>query len=256
LPAQLPPDTVLCTRNFRPIPLRGTPAGGVWAGYGVSGSAATGYFFTLPPEFTTTSSFTFDLVYNVRTAGGCTSRATRRITIAPELVPTAAWAVVACPDARQVPLDVRFTLSIAYPTGYSSANLPSTVRWDFGDGTQSTDAHPTHTYTTAGRFQPTAYLRYNTGACETAVSLPPLDTRNDPLPNIITPNGDALNQAFRLPANCVPHVQIFSRWGQSVFEAKAYQNDWAAEGQPAGLYYYLLEYPDGHRLKGWLEVVK
>jgi hypothetical protein len=256
VPAQVLPDTVVCTRNFRPIPLRGTPAGGVWAGYGVSGSVATGYFLTLPPDFTTTSSFTFDVVYNVRTAGGCASRATRRITIAPQLVPTAAWAVVACPDARQVPLDVRFTLSIAYPTGYSSANLPSTVRWDFGDGSQSTDANPTHTYTTAGRFQPTAYLRYKNGACETAVSLPPLDTRNDPLPNIITPNGDALNQTFRLPASCVPHVQIFSRWGQSVFEAAAYQNNWAAEGQPAGLYYYLLEYPDGHRLKGWLEVVK
>ena len=83
-----------------------------------------------------------------------------------------------------------------------------------------------------------------------------MEATDNPLPNIITPNGDALNQTFRLPASCAPRIQIFSRWGQPVFEAAAYQNDWAAEGQPAGTYYYLLQYPDGHRVKGWLEVVK
>jgi hypothetical protein len=252
--AQVPPDTVICSQSSQPIPLRGTPAGGVWAGFGVSGSVADGYFFTLPPGFE--SGYTFDLVYNVSTAGGCSGRALRRIVSAPRLVPMATWAVVACPDARQVPLDVRFTQHIDYPLGYSSTVLASTLRWDFGDGTQSTDANPTHTYATAGRFQPTVYLRYNSGLCEVAVSLPPIETRNDPLPNIITPNGDALNQTFRLPTSCVPHVQIFSRWGRLVFEASAYKNDWAAEGQLAGLYYYLLDYPDGHRIKGWLEVVK
>ena len=83
-----------------------------------------------------------------------------------------------------------------------------------------------------------------------------MEATDNPLPNIITPNGDALNQTFRLPASCAPRIQIFSRWGQPVFEAVAYQNDWAAENQPAGTYYYLLQYPDGHRVKGWLEVVK
>ncbi|MGI4823433.1 MAG: gliding motility-associated C-terminal domain-containing protein [Janthinobacterium lividum] len=252
--AQVPPDTVICSQSSQPIPLRGTPAGGVWAGFGVSGSVDTGYFFTLPPGFD--SGYTFDLVYNVSTAGGCNSRALRRMVLAPQLVPTATWAVVGCLGSRQVPLDVRFMQRIAYPVGYSSMTLPSTLRWDFGDGTQSTDANPTHTYTTAGRFQPVVYLRFNGGLCETAVSLPPLETRHDPLPNIITPNGDAMNQTFRLPDDCVTHIHIFSRWGQPIFEAQAYQNNWAAEGQPAGLYYYLLEYPDGHRIKGWLEVVK
>ena len=252
--ALVPPDTLLCSLSSRPILLRGRPAGGIWAGYGVSGSVDTGYFFTLPPVGD--SGFTFDLVYNVATAGGCSSRATRRFVVPAQLQPTATWAVVACADARQVPLAVRFTPHVIYPSGYSSSTLPSTVRWDFGDGTQSTDANPTHTYLTAGHFQPVAYLRFNNGLCETAVSLPSIETRNDPLPNIITPNGDALNQTFSLPNSCIPHLQIFSRWGQAIFEAAAYQNDWAAEGQPAGLYYYLLDYPDGHRVKGWLEVVK
>ncbi len=254
--AQVGADTVICAGSFQPIRLRGTPAGGSWAGYGVSGSVDSGFFLTMPPGVGPSAGFYFDLVYNVATAGGCSSRATRRYSVAVPPVPTAAWAVVACPTARQVPLAVRFTLSAASSQGPTYPPPAYTLRWDFGDGTQSTEANPTHTYLAAGHYQPTARLRYNGGQCETTVSLPPLEPTNDPLPNIITPNGDALNQTFRLPSDCAPRLQLFSRWGQQVFEAATYHNDWAAEGQPAGIYYYLLEYPDGHRVKGWLEVVK
>ena len=192
------------------------------------------------------------------TACGCDSQARYRIGVAAQSVPTAAWAPVACPDAHQVPLDVHFTLKATsnFPPAYNVPTPPYTLQWEFGDGTQSTDANPTHTYAAAGRYQPTAHLRYNNGRCETTVALPPVEATDDPLPNVITPNGDALNQTFRLPASCAPRIQIFSRWGQPVFEAVAYQDDWAAEGQPAGTYYYLLQYPDGHRVKGWLQAVK
>lgn len=73
---------------------------------------------------------------------------------------------------------------------------------------------------------------------------------------VITPNEDDLNQTFHLVSNFVLYVQIFSSCGQLLFEAAAYHKDWAAEGLPAGLFYYLLGSPDGNRVKGWLEVVK
>ena len=78
--------------------------------------------------------------------------------------------------------------------------------------------------------------------------------------NIITPNADGQNDEFRLPElpidfcdNRFARIQVFSRWGQPVFESSDRQFRWAGEGQ-AGTYYYLATYTDGRRFKGWLEV--
>ena len=80
--------------------------------------------------------------------------------------------------------------------------------------------------------------------------------------NIITPNGDGLNDAFRLPD--LPKdfcdaqfatLQIFSRWGQQVYETADRDFRWGGNGS-AGLYFYMVSYTDGRRFKGWLEVMK
>lgn len=79
-----------------------------------------------------------------------------------------------------------------------------------------------------------------------------------PAPNIITPNGDGLNDAFRVPA--LPagpwQLRVFSRWGTEVYHATDYQQDWTAPGVPAGLYYYQLCASGQPPLRGWLEVVR
>jgi gliding motility-associated-like protein len=78
------------------------------------------------------------------------------------------------------------------------------------------------------------------------------------LPNIITPNGDRLNDTFFVP-NLPPglcQVRIYSRWGQEVYRSDDYQQDWAAIDQPAGVYYYLLQLPNQAVTKGWVEVVR
>jgi gliding motility-associated-like protein len=133
----------------------------------------------------------------------------------------------------------------------------SPARWDFGDGTPAVEgAEVRHTYQQAGRFQPRVSLRYLNAQCETTAPLAAVEVLNQPIPNVITPNGDKDNQYFRLPVSCEPRLQVFSRWGQVVHDVAVYHNDWDATGHPAGLYYYLLTYPDGHRVKGWLEVMK
>ena len=78
--------------------------------------------------------------------------------------------------------------------------------------------------------------------------------------NIITPNADGQNDTFRLPElpvdfcdNRFARIQVFSRWGQPVFESSDREFRWTGEGQ-AGTYYYLVTYTDGRRFKGWLEV--
>jgi gliding motility-associated-like protein len=243
LDVSLPADTLLCPGSQRPLPLRaGLPAGGTWTGTGVSGSAATGYYFTPPVGFTGSVS----LVYTVIN-GGCTGTATRRVGVSavPDFRP--AWVPVACVEDRQAPLTVRF----------SDAGGNAATRWDFGDGSPAVNGPSVqHTYRDAGHYQPQVSLRYLNSQCETTVTLAAIDIQNQVIPNVITPNGDGSNETFRLPPNCAPHIELYSRWGQRVFEAAAYQNNWDAHDQGAGLYYYLLTYPDGHRVKGWLEVIK
>lgn len=80
--------------------------------------------------------------------------------------------------------------------------------------------------------------------------------------NVITPNGDAQNETFRLPG-LPPNfcnaefasLKIFSRWGQQVYETADRDFRWGGQGS-AGLYYYVVAYTDGRRYKGWLEVLR
>lgn len=81
-------------------------------------------------------------------------------------------------------------------------------------------------------------------------------------PNIITPNGDGLNDAFALDQILPPDfcdrqfawVSIFSRWGQQVYQSAALTFHWGGAGA-GGTYYYLISFTDGRRFKEWLEVV-
>ncbi|WP_293306685.1 DUF7507 domain-containing protein, partial [Pedobacter sp. UBA5917] len=63
------------------------------------------------------------------------------------------------------------------------------------------------------------------------------------IPNLFTPNGDGINDTFEIiglnqyQAN---ELQIVNRWGNEVFHAKGYQNNWTGEGLNEGTYYYLL----------------
>ncbi len=75
------------------------------------------------------------------------------------------------------------------------------------------------------------------------------------IPTIITPNGDGYNDEFliaclkatsKYPNN---KVTIFNEWGDQVFEASPYQNDWKGtyNGQelPVGTYFYIVDFGDG-----------
>jgi gliding motility-associated-like protein len=62
------------------------------------------------------------------------------------------------------------------------------------------------------------------------------------IPNVITPNNDAYNDHFMVDEGLqgLISLQIFNRWGRSVFHADHYQNDWDGAGLPPGVYFYRL----------------
>ena len=66
-------------------------------------------------------------------------------------------------------------------------------------------------------------------------------------PNVITPNGDGLNDVFEVGGLNLyrnSEIEIFDRWGNRVFESKDYTNDWDGDDLPEGTYYYVLRVDD------------
>jgi len=77
------------------------------------------------------------------------------------------------------------------------------------------------------------------------------------IPNIITPNGDGKNDTFILKGinTDAIDVEIFNRWGKSIYKSKGYKNDWAPAND--GIYYYHIRSHQTQKdYKGWLEVLK
>ncbi|QNF31367.1 gliding motility-associated C-terminal domain-containing protein (plasmid) [Adhaeribacter swui] len=79
-------------------------------------------------------------------------------------------------------------------------------------------------------------------------------------PNVFTPNNDGVNDLFEIrnlelyPAN---QLRIYNRWGQEVYKASGYKNNWSAENVTEGTYFYqLLLLNSGQQIKGWIEVVR
>ena len=82
--------------------------------------------------------------------------------------------------------------------------------------------------------------------------------------NQMSPNGDGSND--RLVINCIDNfpgnrLEVFDRYGNSVFEANNYDNSWDGTsngGQlPNGTYFYILNLGDGSEpSKGWLQIIR
>ncbi|OUJ69901.1 hypothetical protein BXP70_25900 [Hymenobacter crusticola] len=78
------------------------------------------------------------------------------------------------------------------------------------------------------------------------------------LPNIVTANGDGLNDTFA-PKGLLGtgwELTVYNRWGRQVYTSKAYTNEWGSEAA-GGVYYYLLSQPaSGVHYRGFVEVVR
>jgi gliding motility-associated-like protein len=252
LPITMPADTSLCPGSRVAFQLRATPAGGVWSGPGVSASG----MFT-PPA----APGSVVVTYTVAPGASCQASRTRRITLLPDFTMAPSVQPVLCSDS----LAAQFAASavVPYTVRFSQPNLSglsdATLTWDFGDGSPAaTGFGVTHTYTTPGTFQVQATLRYNNSRCATQVAMVPVRVMEPLIPNIFTPNGDRLNEYFapRI-GGCPPRLQVFSRWGQLVYESAAYRNTWDGHGLAEGVYYYLLTPPNGGSvIKGWVELVR
>ena len=86
-----------------------------------------------------------------------------------------------------------------------------------------------------------------------------VEDNQTPLPNIITPGNDDLNNTFDITTDFVNRnnyqLEIYNRWGNTIYTSDNYQNDWGPGIEP-GVYFYLMKSPSGVVCRGWVEVVK
>jgi PKD repeat protein len=71
-----------------------------------------------------------------------------------------------CKKSTVVPPDVIYTVSLdGYTVTFTNQTSgASSYKWDFGDGTSSTDQSPVHTYPGKGKYVPTLYITAANGA--------------------------------------------------------------------------------------------
>jgi gliding motility-associated-like protein len=75
--------------------------------------------------------------------------------------------------------------------------------------------------------------------------------------NLITPNGDGLNETFVISnVQLYEHrLTILDRWGRTVLQTDRYQNNWSTK--VGGTYFYRLENrTTGEQYSGWVQVVE
>ncbi len=116
--------------------------------------------------------------------------------------------------------------------------------WDFGDGSNSSQQSPYHTYNATGTYDVWLIVSTDEGCIDSAMKKVKIIDDELIIPNVITPNGDGYNDVFHIE-NLEYYISnkliIFNRWGKKIYEAENYQNNWGGGGYSDGVYYYILE---------------
>lgn len=216
-------------------------------------SGGTGRSVTVMPDVTTSYSVT------VSDELGCTAEAEAQVVVHPH--PEVDF--IASPDHLMLSdnIEVQF-LNQTDTSGFIGLNDTYTWHWDFGDGeTQITNNYNTsHFYSTWGEFVVTLEMVTSfdcrNSASHTVYVEPDLE-----FPNIITPNGDGINDVFavkNLNLDVPNRLSIYDRWGKKVFDMENYrtcidkngqlcnpESGFSAEKLSDGVYYYVFYY-GGH----------
>ncbi len=188
----------------------------------------------------TSTQVTITYFVTVQDTSGCTD--TTSITVSMQSKPVVDFTVATSPACEGILAD--FT---------NLSTSASNFLWNFGDGNNSTEINPSHifaygniTITTLTAYSnigcsDTMTYTLNAGNFEEQFNLTP--------PTVLTPNGDGINDLFRLGipsaiSSCT-NIEIFNRWGMKVFESKGQNVGWngrttAGIKVPAGTYFYVV----------------
>lgn len=196
----------------------------------------------------------YDVTLTAYTSEGCVDSITRSIDTRREIIPLK---LQVSPDTI-IPYGKSVLLHVAGAGYYSWSPAGSLDRSDIADPV-ATPKEPT-VYTVIGLD--------DDGCRGTASVRVDVDySMQEVMPNAFTPNGDGINDRFRLLQ--INHQKlisfsIFNRWGQEIFSTTDPANGWDGTlngiPQPIGTYIYVVQlaYPDGQNrtLQGNVALVR
>jgi hypothetical protein len=178
----------------------------------------------------------------------------------------------ACKTIVTVPIKIKkiqahFTYTIT--DNYSSiiadfknqSNGANEYRWTFGDGNNSLEFEPTFEYNPLGETINIQLTAINNQGLYCEATEDASIFLHEPvfIPNVITPDNDQYNQFFEVKGieKGVWLLIILNSWGKQVYSSNGYLNDWSAENNSTGFYFYELRNPEDNKsYKGWLHVIK
>jgi gliding motility-associated-like protein len=161
------------------------------------------------------------------------------------------------------------TVTLTSSSTFSNINpMPGKIFWSMGvpdttaSGTFSDSASTSLTFAiggAAGSYGPGLYTIYLIAKQSGCIDTTKLTLNFFFIPNMITPNGDHLNDQWTVGnATGQFDAKIFNRWGDLVYSKTDYTNEWDGSGLSEGVYYYHLDdkTQSGKSYKGWVEVLK
>ncbi|RXK82820.1 T9SS type B sorting domain-containing protein [Filimonas effusa] len=194
-------------------------------------------------SYTVTNPTAATQYYASANRGGCDIAA--RVPAGLYIIPNVAAPAVTV-DTAGVRM-VRFKWNaVANATGYQ-VSADNGATWT----TPSSGANgTTHTISGLQPSQTVTLLVRGLGGCElltSPVATATTYTDNIFIPNSFTPNGDAVNDVFRIYGNEIRSLRlmIFNQWGQKVFETSNKEEGWDGRKngalQPSGVYIYVCQ---------------
>ncbi len=174
-----------------------------------------------------------------------------------------------CSTFRSVRVNVRSDIELNFNASPRQAYVPFEVDfinltpdfvpflWQFGTGDTSILREPKYTYREPGKYQVVLTGFPNNSSCIGRDTLI-IEAFGFLIPNVVTPNGDGLNDTFAFEAQLSSfNLVLFNRWGREVYRKDRYDYSWNGDDVPGGVYfYYLYEIEREKEYTGWVQLIK
>jgi gliding motility-associated-like protein len=242
----LPANLVVCNNEPFDVTVQSCQSNAIitWAGNGQVGNTS----FT--SQFFVSDTLATDVSYNAfAELNGCYSDTIQYLV---NVQPSIFAEYTAVPNPVVVNTPIVFT---DVSNGYSASVLSSL--WDFGNGETAEGQSLNYTYLVPGNYNVCLITETvencSAEVCQLITAVP---ATIKPI-NIITPNGDGLNDFLEFqflefyPNN---KLEIFNRWGTKIFEAQPYVNNWNAAEFSDGTYFYTLEVDSQQKIESDLMI--
>ncbi len=163
--------------------------------------------------------------------------------IEPELVSKLSAQIIVTPSDAFAPAVITF----------SNKGNGDNMKWDFGDGTSpSLESNPMHVYEKAGKYTITLIVTDDHGNSVTDYETIELKGQDIFLPNSFTPNGDGINDEYRVTddVNIASfNIVVQDKSGKVVAQWSTFEGYWdgrnlKGEICPPGIYVYVINYVD------------